>query len=91
MQSIITRYYGATNTKPSCIRAWTSGNPKQKRRYSLQHELTTEANHMEAARQLATLLRWKGRWIEGGLDNSSNVYVCAESLVGTISSFEVTV
>lgn len=70
MQSIITRYYGPTNTKPACIRAWTSGNPKK--RYTFSRETH---DHIQAAKALAAKLAWCGTWAEGSLGNDMDVFV----------------
>lgn len=75
MQSIITKYYGATNTKPSCIRAWTSGNPKVRHRFSYDHGLNADANHREAAAWVASQLKWNGQWVQGTLDANGYIFV----------------
>ena len=70
MQTIITRYYGATNTKPACIRAWASGNPKK--RYTFSRELYDSRT---AAYALAERLEWPGVWAGGSLGNDMDVFV----------------
>jgi hypothetical protein len=71
MQSIITRYYGATTTKPACIRAWTSGNPKKRYTFSKEKYETSR----NAAYALAERLEWPGVWAGGSLGNDMDVYV----------------
>lgn len=78
MQSILTKYLPATNTKPSRIKAWASGGAKSITR-SYDHDGTTDDAHLKVARELAELLNWSGRFVEGSLDNwrgkGGNVYV----------------
>lgn len=64
MQSIETRYHGATNTKPSKISATASGCGK--RVYvSYDHALDADGNHKAAALKLMETLDWRGRFIGG--------------------------
>lgn len=76
MQSILTKYMPATNTKPSRIKAWTSGGAKTIVR-SYQHELSTDDEHMRVAQELAGIMGWSGEFIEGSLGDKQggNVYV----------------
>lgn len=80
MQTIITRYYSATTTKPACIRAWTSGNPK-KRRYDafVLNDCGTFSRELydsrAAAYALAERLDWPGVWVGGSLGNDMDVFV----------------
>lgn len=71
MQSIITRYYSATNTKGACIRAWTSGNPKKRHTFSKEKYETSR----NAAYALAERLDWPGVWVGGSLGNDMDVFV----------------
>lgn len=85
MQSIYTRYLGATDTRGARIKVFTSGKaPSLMLPYD--HEADTDCNHMQAAMALATKLKWYGVWIEGSApDGRGNVYV-----METTASFRIT-
>ena len=57
MQAIETKFIGATNHKPSRIRA-VSGNGHHRLMVSYDYELSQEGNHEAAALALATKLDW---------------------------------
>lgn len=57
MQTIITKYLGPTNHKGSRIVARNSGNGKRIT-LSYNHALSSDQNHMEAARALKDRLGW---------------------------------
>lgn len=76
MQSIITKYLGATNYKPGRVKARQSGGPATVT-LSYDHALDADDNHKAAAGALALKLGWSGAFIEGSLSNSENVYVFA--------------
>lgn len=79
MQSIITKYLPATNTRLTRIKAQASGWGNKRKVLSLirsyDHELNVEDNHRRAAHALADKLHWEGTWYEGGHGGSGNVYV----------------
>ena len=78
-QSIITRYYGPTNTKPSRISATTSSGRREW--HSIRHETGTYENHAGAAFTLAVHLGWLGNWQGAALnDKGDMVWVnCTDS------------
>lgn len=69
MQSIITKYYGPTNTRAGRIMAWTTGNPGTKYPFAWQYELSADANHKHVAENIARKLRWDGQWHGGAYDD----------------------
>lgn len=75
MQAITTRYFGPTNTKGSRIRVSCQAKT---RFYPWNHALNQSANHMAAAKALATELGWNyGPWHGGELpDGKGSVFVC---------------
>jgi hypothetical protein len=66
-QSIITRYYGPTNTRGSRIVAQTTSGKRKSMGY--RHELNGSDNHLEAAKALAQSLNWYGKFQGGALDD----------------------
>jgi hypothetical protein len=66
MQCIVTKYLGPTNTRGARIKATASGG-----RYSVTigypHELSGEAAHWEAARQLISKFGWAWTYHGGEL------------------------
>jgi len=83
MQSIFTKYLGATNSHGSRIRAITSGGAGS---VSIPYDsgLNDEDNHDVAAKKLAEKLGWTGEMARGsGLKGTGNVYVFVKG--GTIS------
>lgn len=78
MQSIITRYRGPTARKPSRISAWASGGGTEAAtRISVgyDYELTADQNHRAAACELARRLGWRGRWHQGELSATQEIFV----------------
>ena len=80
MQAIVTKFCPATNSNGSRISVRC-----QAKRITVpwDHALDVQANHEEAARQLATKLGWLsyGQWIGGALpDDSGYAFVCAASI-----------
>lgn len=74
MQAITTRYFGPGNVKGARVKAAC-----QAKSITLpwDHSLNFAANHLVAAKALATDLGWNyGRWIGGGLPDGSTVWVC---------------
>lgn len=71
-QAIQTTYRGATNTKPSSIRAVAEARSIT---VSWDHALDQADNHRAAAEQLAARLGWSGRLIGGGLRGASYAWV----------------
>ena len=73
MQTIITKYHGATNTKGSRISAMTMSGAK--RVYvSYDHGLRIDENHAAAAHELMRQLDWRARMI-GGHTKEGMVFV----------------
>lgn len=64
-QAIITKYFGATNTRPSKVKATAEAGTVS---LSWDYELDTEGNHIAAARALAEKYGdgWSGAWFGGG-------------------------
>lgn len=74
MQSIITRYLGATNTKPSRVFAKASAGA-HKLTVNWDHSLCYEQNHTAAAKALAEKAGWNGHYQGGSLNASSYCFV----------------
>ena len=76
MQAITTKYVGPTNFRGSRVVA----KCEAKRIFvDWDDSLDSEENHNAAAKKLAALLQWEGRWVAGGLpDTSGNCYVCVD-------------
>ena len=88
-QSIITRYHGPTNTKPSRMSARPSGGA-QCIFQSYEHEFTTYANHRLIALDLARRLKWRGKWQGGALnDKGDMVWVNTSDSFAKNYQFEV--
>jgi hypothetical protein len=75
MQTISTKYLGATNSKPSRIIAKTSSGKRISLSYD--HALNDDKNHMKAAKELMTRLQWPGRMV-GGHTKDGMVFVVAD-------------
>ena len=85
MQTITTKYLPATNYRGARIKAaHTAGTVTVTKTYD--YELNADANHREAARELATKLNWGGEWVGGCLSDRGNVYVL---VTGVIDGFRV--
>ena len=76
MQTISTKYLGATNSKPSSIIAKNSG-ASQKITLSYDQAWNVDQNHMRAAQELMTRLQWPGRMV-GGHTKDGMVFVVAD-------------
>ena len=63
-QAIVTRYLGATNFRDSRVKATSASGLTLT--LSWDHALDVDANHIAAARALATKLQWRGEWHGGG-------------------------
>lgn len=62
--AIMTKFLGATNYKPSRIKAYTeSGLSKT---ISWEYGVGVEENHRLAAQALAFRMGWCGKWVGGG-------------------------
>lgn len=73
-KAIQTKYLGPTNTKGSRIKAFAEGVKIGS--FNRDSGLSTEANHCEAARLLASRFGWHGLWVGGGTpDGNGFVYV----------------
>jgi hypothetical protein len=64
MQTIITQFHSATNTKPSRISATASGC-KIRVYSSYDHALNIEDNHKAASVKLCEKLKWAGHFVGG--------------------------
>lgn len=73
MKAIVTKYYGATNTRGSRIVATAEGG-KRPWRISIPYDHSGN-EHAKAALALAKKMGWKGELIEGGLPNGDHVFV----------------
>lgn len=84
-QAIVTKYFGATNTRGSYIKASAqAGN------VTLEYDdaLNANENHAAAAQKLALKFKWKGHWFSGGLPGGhSNVFVCTRVDIGEQPDF----
>lgn len=75
MQAILTKYLGATDYRPSRVKAWCQAGSVT---VSWNHDVDVEANHAQAVQALLTKLGWGliKDWQSGGLPNGSgNAYV----------------
>lgn len=70
-QGIRTRYYGPTNTKGSRIKAsaWAGSIFVPYR-----SDLSSENNHVRAARILAEQFGWPGDWVGGGAHDANGYF-----------------
>ena len=76
MQAITTKYLGPTNKLGSRIKAQSASGIYKT--FGYKSELSSEANHEEAARSLAKRLGWNYNLIGGSLDNERCVFVLVE-------------
>lgn len=74
MQYITTKHFGPGNRIGSRIKATASAGHKAKF-LSYHQSWSAEANHHEAAKALATSLRWEGTWICGEGAKGEHVWV----------------
>lgn len=72
MQSIVTKYLGATDSKGSRIKATAYAGSVT---LAWNHELDATGNSIAAARALAEKLGWSGSWAMGTLPDSRDVFV----------------
>lgn len=74
MQAIKTKYLCPTNFRGSRIKASCQAKSKT---FSWNDSLNSSANHVKAAKALATELGWNyGVWVGGDLPDGSTVFVC---------------
>lgn len=74
MKAIVTKYIGATDTKPSNIKA--SAECVKSITVSYDHSLDSEDNHRKAAKALAESLQWGWKqFVSGGLPNGDYAHV----------------
>jgi hypothetical protein len=74
MQAIVTKYIGPTNTRGGRIKASCQARSIIA---PWNHALNPYANHLAAAKALATKLAWPyGEWIAGELPSGQSVFVC---------------
>lgn len=72
-QAITTRYLGPTDHRGSRVKASCQALSVTQ---SWDDALSVDANHLAAAKSLATKLRWLGEWHGAALpDGTGNVYV----------------
>lgn len=72
MQTIITKYRGATNTRPSKITATASGGARLS--LSWDHGLDADGNHERAALTMMERMDWRGEMISGSLKDGALVW-----------------
>lgn len=77
VQTIHTRYHGATNTKGARISATASGGKRIVRAYD--HAFDAPNNHANAAQALAEQLRWNGLMVMGADNANGYVFVFANN------------
>ena len=85
-QAIVTKYIGPTNFRGSRIKASAYAGS-----VTIEYDagLSTEANHLAAARKLAEKFKWRGKWVAGGMPSETgNVYVNLDAVFET-DSFEI--
>ena len=84
MQTIETKYYGPTDTKPARIRALASSGHTLW--YPIDH---SGEEHIQAAEALARKLGWEGLWVCGDT-RTGEIWVCLPTtyLLGN-NSFKV--
>lgn len=81
MQSIETRYIGATNTKPSRIVArCEAGRIVTSKHHNSASDVSDD--HRCAAMELILKLGWHGHWVQGAVPSLRNgyVFVCAQRM-----------
>ena len=76
MKSIETKYVGPSNVRGTRIIATDCGDHRIIKSYD--HSLSSEQNHMAAARQLCEKLNWHGS-LWGGHTKAGMVFVWADS------------
>lgn len=72
MQAIRTKFLGATATKPSRIKAFSSTHSII---IPYDHALTSDDCHARAAQALLGELGWRGEWCGGAIDSNGFVFV----------------
>ena len=73
MQTITTKYFGATNFKGSRIKA-TNSSKAASVTIGYDHALNLDGNHKKAAKKLKTKLNWDGK-LYGGHTEPGMVWV----------------
>ena len=85
MQAIITKYHGATNTKPSKISATASGGARVV--ISYPHDCTTDDAHKRAAAALMVKMDWAAQYdLVCGEHKTGCVFVMIPKLVGPVAT-----
>lgn len=74
MKAIVVKYIGATNTRPSRLKATAEGVPSITRGYDYASD---DHGKRRIAQDLCDKYKWKGELIEGGLPNGDTVFVFA--------------
>jgi hypothetical protein len=65
MKAILTKYLGATNTKPGRVKAYDCDNNSITIPYD--HELIQGMAHKKAAEALCYKMKWTGKLVGGGI------------------------
>jgi hypothetical protein len=91
--AIVTKFIGASNHRPSRIKATTLGwiAEGQKRpsvTISYPHELNTHAAHLSAAKALINKLGWAGAWHAG---DTANGLVLVRQTIAALGSADLIV
>lgn len=73
MQAIETKYIGATNTKPSRVKATGAAGSVT---FSWDHSLDGYENHRRVALAIMLKMGWHGHWVAGANAGNGYVFVC---------------
>lgn len=73
MQAIETKYIGATNTKPSRVKATGAAGSIT---FSWDHSLDGYENHRRVALAIMLKLGWHGHWVAGANAGNGYCFVC---------------
>ena len=77
MQAIVTKFLGATNTRPARIKATAAAGSIT---IPYEYGLTEDNCHRAAALQLISKLGWQGDIVTGGLPDGSYCHVFSQAL-----------
>jgi len=72
-QSIVTTFYGPTNTRGSRVKATSDAGSVW---MNWKHELNCSENHQQSDLALAKKLGWRGTWVGGSLPKNAGYAFC---------------